>query len=143
MALTGTPSVDPLFHPHPGKAGLGSSCAAIVLPVQVLVELEWQKTPLRRRSIRSCSLACFQYSCMCLSWESFINIFSRPVKRKGSSSSKEPQFVLEDAIHAPESSSRGANDKPAHVFEVRMCRSMDDTICNPTQSNHIWVHRSP
>ena len=39
--------VDPLFQSHLGnKAGLGSSCAAIVLPpVQVLVELEWQKTP--------------------------------------------------------------------------------------------------
>jgi len=47
-------------------------------------------------------------------------LFSRPVKRKGSSSSKEPQFILEDAIHASESSSRGANDKPAHVFEVTL-----------------------
>src|SRR5258708_4021271 len=51
---------------------------------------------------------------------------SRPVKRKGSSSSKEPQFVLEHAIHASESSWGGANDKAAHVFEVRMCRWMDD-----------------
>jgi len=43
-----------------------------------------------------------------------------PVKGKGSSSSKEPQFILEDAIHAPESSSRGLNDKPVHVFEVTL-----------------------
>jgi hypothetical protein len=52
--------------------------------------------------------------------------FSRPVNRKGLSSSKEPQFVLEYAIHASESSWGGANDKPAHVFEVRMCKWMDD-----------------
>jgi len=41
----GHPSVDPLFHLIRRKAGLGSSCAAIVLPIQVPVELEWQKTP--------------------------------------------------------------------------------------------------
>ncbi|KAI0282296.1 arginine-tRNA-protein transferase [Russula aff. rugulosa BPL654] len=31
-----------------------------------------------------------------------------------------PQFILEHAIHAPESSSRGANEKPAHVFEITL-----------------------
>jgi hypothetical protein len=109
-----------------GKAGPGSSCAAIVLPIQVLVELEWQITPLRRRFIKKFILACFQYPCMPLLGGAFIIFFSRPVKRKGSSSSKVPQFILEDAIHAPESSLRGTNDKPAHVFEVRICKSMDD-----------------
>lgn len=60
------------------------------------------------------------------SWWGFYYLFSRLVKRKGSSSSKVPQFILEDAIHAPESSLRGKNDKPAHVFEVRICKLMDD-----------------
>jgi hypothetical protein len=38
------------------------------------------------------------------------------------SKSKEPQFILEDAIHASESSaSAGVHEsKPAHVFEVRI-----------------------
>jgi hypothetical protein len=127
------------------KAGPGSFCVAIVLPVQVLVGLEWQKRPLRRRFRQKFILAWFpnQYSCMPLLGGLFIDIFSRPAKRKGSSSSNEPRFILEDAIHAPESSSRGANDKPAHVFEVRICKSMDDSTRSPTRSNRIIrVHRS-
>jgi hypothetical protein len=59
---------------------------------------------------------------LCVSLFSFI----RPLKSTGSSKpkSKEPQFILEDAIHAPESSfSAGVHQsKPAHVFEVRACR---------------------
>ncbi|KAI0000071.1 arginine-tRNA-protein transferase [Russula vinacea] len=41
-------------------------------------------------------------------------------KRKGLSSSKEPRFVLEDAIHASESTSRSVNVESAHVFEVTL-----------------------
>ncbi|KAI0303879.1 arginine-tRNA-protein transferase [Russula brevipes] len=44
-------------------------------------------------------------------------------KTGSASSSKEPQFVLEDAIHAPESSfvgGSGNRNHPAHVFEVTL-----------------------
>lgn len=52
----------------------------------------------------------------------------------GSSSSKEPQFIPEDAIRTPESSLRGVDDKPAHVFEVRICKLIDGhPIRSPTR----------
>ena len=71
----------------------------------------------------------------------FYFLFSRLSERKGSSSSKEPQFILEDAIHASESSSRGVNDTPAHVFEVR---KMDDPVRSPSGgSDRMRVYRSP
>jgi hypothetical protein len=69
MRVADRTTVDPPFHLIWGKAGLGPSCAAIALPIQVLVELERQKTPLRRRFIRS---RCFShasiYSCAPLLW---------------------------------------------------------------------------
>ena len=70
----------------------------------------------------------------------FILYFSRPFERKDSSSSKEPQFILEGAIHASESSSRGVDDTPAHDFEVRR---MDDPIRPPRGSDYMRFYRSP
>jgi hypothetical protein len=127
--------VDPpvSFHSS-GKAGLGSSCAAIVL--LVLVVPERQETPLRRRSTGS-------YSRVRAHTHLFTFIFfSRSSKRKGSSSSKEPQFVLEDANHASESTSGDVNVDSAHVFEVRMCKWRNDPICSPSQSDCLRVYRS-
>ena len=116
MWLIGTPSIHRFI--SSGKVGLGSSCAAVVLLDLVLPER--QKTPLRRRSTGSYSRVLVRAFLLLLFFRSF--------KRKGSSSSKEPRFVLEDAIHASESTSRGVNVNSAHVFEVRMCRWMDDPI---------------
>jgi hypothetical protein len=114
------------------QAGLGSSCAAIVLPV--LGELERQKPPLRRKFTGSC-FRVFQYT---RRHPFFFNLsfLSRTFGRKGSSSSKEPQFILEDAIHASESSSRGVNDNPVHIFEVR---KMDDPIVPPEVTAHGFI----
>lgn len=131
--LIGTPSIHRFI--LSGKVGLGSSCAAIVL--LGLVVPERQKTLLRRRSTGSYSRVLVRVFSLSL----FIII--RSFKRKGSSSSKEPRFVLEDAIHASESTSRGVNVESAHVFEVRMCKWMDDPIRSSSQSDRMRVYRSP
>ncbi|KAI0254902.1 arginine-tRNA-protein transferase [Lactifluus subvellereus] len=62
---------------------------------------------------------------------------------KGKGSSKEHRFVLEDAIHAPESTSNGVNN-PAHVFEVTLePSSFTDEKFALYQSYEENIHKKP
>jgi len=65
---------------------------------------------------------------------------------KSKSKSKESQFILEDAIHAPESSSSGGvhDNKPAHVFEVTLePSSYSDEKFALFQSYEENIHKKP
>jgi arginine-tRNA-protein transferase len=65
-------------------------------------------------------------------------------KRKGSSSSKEPQFVLEDANHASESTSGDVNVDSAHVFEVTLePSSYSDEKFALFRSYEANIHKKP
>jgi hypothetical protein len=110
--------------------------------VVVVQEEERQMTTDPRRRSRELFFACFIRSLTRSFW---FASFQRSLGKTGSSSSsKEPQFVLEDAIHAPESSFGGSgNRNPTHVFEVRD-KGMISQYCRPSPKVTPYVcHRSP
>ncbi|KAI0265192.1 arginine-tRNA-protein transferase [Gloeopeniophorella convolvens] len=66
-----------------------------------------------------------------------------PAPRKGKGASKEPQFILEDAIHAPENLSKHSQ-KPAHVFEVTLePSSFTEEKFALYQSYEAHIHKKP